>query len=477
VDSLEALHKRFEGDVTCALTVEHKDSETSAGLVFVVHADAGHEGLLEDFCKQLNEKIEERAEVTLHDLNVEGKLFRVSRPADEGEPSGSLPAMIGKHLAVFVTIGGDLQKWIGQCLRIEGDGYRLPAGEQPAVWLDLDTQGLLGLLTKALSEQLEDTIGFPLGDLFGSLGLNEVARLQLSAMARGEHLVVDTQMQFNGPRRGFMEAFVPDVKGAPKLYPWVPKQRPIWSAGPMRLASMYRAAVEVAELLGEQIPYTRAELEGLFTEFTGVRLKEDLIDHLGEEALHVQGKIELGVVDEDELGLSGYCFGLSLKNPQAFEQSIDKMIRQRGLHTGRKREDYRGCQVQHLKAFELYYAIAEDLLLVAIGDAGAKELRAVLDQMQAVRAGAGDDAPGKGVVERLPLVWQDWNAISISNLDVALDSIQQVWSQMPGPIAEQMRQVSEVVNKARGVVKSYRLEDMLQVSRSSGKVFESRLVW
>ena len=172
-------------------------------------------------------------------------------------------------------------------------------------------------------------------------------------------------------------------------------------------------------------------LDGLkesFQEKMGIRLFEDLLDHLGTDYMSVE---HAGVPDDDEeevddrfarlqLQYEDSCHVVSLRDGAAFAKSFDRVIRKLALHTGRKRNEYKGQRVYSLKnplfgGLVFHYAVHPECFLVGIGKGGLTCLHAVLDEIKDEASGKERRIP-KGLQDRLDHVPDGYYAMSHMNI-------------------------------------------------------------
>ena len=165
-----------------------------------------------------------------------------------------------------------------------------------------------------------------------------------------------------------------------------------------------------------------------------MRLEEDLLDHVGGEFLMVGGDTLGREPDDDSpeaafASMEGACFGVLLRDAQSFGDSLEKLIRSRGMHAARKTEDYRGYQVRNLNFLgtPLYYVVSDKLCLVGMGATGGDELRAILDEENDRKNGVARGPFPEGVQERIDAVSGDWIGIGVNSVD---DMIQQMLDTM-----------------------------------------------
>jgi len=220
-------------------------------------------------------------------------------------------------------------------------------------------------------------------------------------------------------------------------------------------------------------------------------LKEDLLAHLGKEILVLGAGVALeqdpsvttanlgplfvdldlgGEAEDDEEvpGLSGdTCVVISLLDEKARAISLEKLIRSRGLHVSRRRSDYLGTTIQTiplLGAYQISYAIADEMLLLAYGKAGVENLRAVLDMSASKKSGKDAPAFSRLVRERMSLVGERWQDLSSTSIVPLLS----------GP---EFRGNRKLVNLVIDLLKKHNLHVMVAATDYEGAKARTTAVW
>src|SRR5262249_34928217 len=138
------------------------------------------------------------------------------------------------------------------------------------------------------------------------------------------------------------------VRTRPRLLAFVPPAADQFSASAVDFAAVWTALAKVWDGVADVVPLKREDAEQAFERACKVRLKEDLIDHLGKEVLTVKGAADAEPGDAEPNGsemtammgaFRGMCIAVSLRSGAAFGESLEKLVRARGLHAARKTED------------------------------------------------------------------------------------------------------------------------------------------
>jgi len=394
-----------------------------------------------------------------------------------GDVQVTLPAMVDGHLVVL--IGTDLEQSAAKLLAAE-DRSDLDLQAGPLfVHLRADAliDGLMAGIEKQFQAEMQDAPFDPV-QLLRDLGLGCLSSLDVSLAPDGEHVLMTLAIGTKADDHGLFGAFLID-QGPPKLLHCVPPACETFSSSPMDLGAIYRTVTRIWDGLGEMLPMSRNDAEAAFAEATKVRLKEDLLDHLGTELLvlvDVTSQFEeLGAAvaagDEPDFSamLSGYCFGISLQNGKAFGESLETMLRARGLHAARKTEDYQGSKVHRLRlaaVLEVEYTVADDLLLLAFGsgESGRQNLRGVLD----ARA-SGSKALPEAVQKRLQGMPEGHNGVSVTPMASMLQSMARFAKKLGErePMPEEAQMVFDALGAVAEDMKRLGIGDMVGVSFTS----------
>src|SRR5690606_11700144 len=188
-------------------------------------------------------------------------------------------------------IGGDLVLfwWTGERDAIEpwarlGDAERF-ASDAPldgSFALRLNVGPILEVVTRAAEQEAP----FPIRAIFEQFGFLALDRFDMSIRPAGEHVVSDFELRWNGDG-GMFEAMVPAGDGRLDLLELAPWHAPSCSVSTARIAHLYDVFMGLFDAFEGAVPFTRDEAEAAFEEEFKVRLREDLLDHLGDEVLAV----------------------------------------------------------------------------------------------------------------------------------------------------------------------------------------------
>jgi hypothetical protein len=469
-------------------------SESDFWMLMVLAADGQTD--FEQLLRMTEERSAQKAQeqgVELVDLRVAGKVVRAERGEGQ-EPEGTLPFLWGGNL---VMIGGaDLERAVERSLLPAGktmaDRAIARASGNAGMWVA--TQGAMSAFFARLEEEAPDPDAIRAA--LDATGIRAFDTMSFTAEPAGEHMRFEMRGDFTEDASGLLGAFMVESDEPPRALDLVPVQRESWSVSRWDPQALYSAFGEIADAITPFTGRTRTDLEDAFAEFTRVRLAEDLIAHLGGELLNVSDgtPIDFGDLENEGELEGGACWGVTLDDPQAFGASLEKMIRSRGLHVSRKSEDYRGFAVQRLAfgRLQVYYTVSERALLVGLGEAGAQQVRAVLDEERDRAEGKPRAALPAEIQRRLEHAVSGWNGLGAGSMVRALEAYRAIRRALPDQPtayggrsgarpAVSMREIGErfdeVLEIALQLVTRYELETMVVASKTGRRGFAAQMIW
>jgi len=437
--------------------------------------------------KELVQTIEDTAtDLELRDLEVEGRTLRYALPRKgmENAPSLVLPFMVGSDAVLLIA--DDVGKLARKVLTNKANHYR--DFEQKFADKDLAMRVGLEQLFDALFERLDDAASPMAGyvkPFFEGLGITAWKHVDFSLGASGQQAIMDIELQLGPGGRGVLGAAYPPRRGGPHLLDFVPVHRDMWSVAPIDFAGLYRELAKLLDGVSDLTEHSVDELEKMFEDKTKLRLKEDLIDPLGDELLSVQGARhqQPGAGLRPELrDYDAICYGVALRDSAAFGKSFDRLLRSFAMHVSRKTESYGPFKVSRILpfgAFPVYYCVTDELFLIAIGDSGADELRAVLDEVKDRRAGKPRPAMPESVRDRLQYAPDGWHGIGVVSLPAIITStFDSVRSELGDLMDRRAReQVAGAIDLVVKLLRAHKLDHMVSVSKVHGGRVLSRMIW
>lgn len=431
--------------------------------------------------QNLQKAAESAEDAKVTDLKVDDHLLRVDAQAPV---QVSLPAMIDGHLVVL--FGDDLEKTAAKTLAAEGRHEH--AGGDAPMFCHVELGKLVAAITKITTQQMDMTgneLPFAIDQMVADLGFACLETFEMQLGAEDKRLAASASLTMNGGDRGlFGSMFV--VQGQPKLLRYVPPAAEYFGVGGIDLGALYGTIAKVWTSLADVVPMSLGDAEAAFTEATKVRLKEDLLDHLGTEMLTI-GDLEAQMAaagnmsddqDPSEM-MSGYLFGVSLRSGKAFGEALEKALRSRGLHAGRKTEEYQGTKVHRLKVagvLDLEYAVTDDLLLLALGshESSHRDLRAVLD----LRA-SGATEPGETMQKRLAGLPEGWNGLTVTPVASLIGGVRQMLTVLgtTTELPEAAAGILQMLESVAGELQRLGLQEMVGTTHTTERSWTSRMRW
>lgn len=316
------------------------------------------------------------------ETKVAGQTFRLHA---FGGQQCTAPQRLDGALVMF--FGSDLERGIEHCLT--ATPYQPdPALTRVPFALQIESAPLLRLLQ---APSVAAKVPEVLPDLLRQLDIEAVQRLRWTSYADGPWVAIDTE--FGTQRAVPLLASWLAPRSSPDLVTVLPPTARTWSTMSIDWMAVWSIASKLADRFADQLPATREELLTKFTEATKLDLENDLIALLGNQILWID---DLAAFDPDaeEPEDPGHakiverfgerCYVLQLRSGAKFGANLDKLLRARGLHAARKREEYGNARIYRLTVLgvlPLEYAIVDDLLVVGVGggEGTGTNLRGVLD--------------------------------------------------------------------------------------------------
>lgn len=411
--------------------------------------------------------------------------LRLTAVADEDGMWGTIPAIVDGHLVMFY--GTDVEAQATKAIEGKDRFEAADAGNTP-MFLHADLRGFVTAMDQGVAE-IEEMGGAPfdMGELLDAIGLRSLQDFRMTLGADGKHLVSDVQLGLRADKRGLM-AMLPQSSAQPKLLRALPAATSNWTIMPLDLGVLYTSAEQIVTMLEAEMPMSWPDMMTAMAEELKVRLKEDLLDHLGGELMALSDASELA--DEDEAGnpanplaaINGQCMVLSLRDGAAFGKSVETMLRARGLHAARKTEEYQGAKVHRMTlagVLELEYAITDDMLLLALGrsESARASLRGVLD---AKASGTATELPA-AVKAHLDAAPAGWCGVGVTR---PADTMMGVGQAMVGLVAmsgggeaDQLGMVADVLQALAGEMKRLGVDTSVGFLYSGPKGVGYRLRW
>jgi len=256
-------------------------------------------------------------------------------------------------------------------------------------------------------------------DTFRCLG-----SLDLALHADGKAVVLDTNLATRSDKLGMLAPLL--VAGSPaKLLRCVPPDQRSFSLRSFDLMAMSKWIDTAVEEEGEEFVAQLEAIAAQFQEANKVRLREDLLDHVGREVLVLGGlhqlfadvatTLEDGEQPDPREVLGGTCLAIALRDGRAFGTSLEAVVRANGLHAGRRTEEYLGVPIHQVVLgglVSLEYAVTDEALWLVVGKGlGREHLRAALD----ARAESRSEGEVAAAFAALPEGWNGVRRVPIAD--------------------------------------------------------------
>lgn len=495
-DLVERMLADYQGDFTVSIALDWSkadlvtmgDEEPTLPFAITVaaapHPSYDLAALAKAIDVAVRKQLEEPGAPKSKELTIGELRLTAVQDGDGSESWGTIPALVDGHLVMFY--GSDVEAQAAKA--IEGkERFEAADAASAPMFMHVDLRGFVGAMDQAVGK-IEEMGGAPfdMGELLDAIGLRSLQDFRMTMAAEGKHLVSDVRLGLRADKRGLM-AMLPQSTAQPKLLRALPAAASNWTVMPLDLGALYASAESLVTMMESEMPMSWPDMMTAMADELKVRLKEDLIDHLGGEVLVLTDAGELGDVDEPASPLAaieGQCMAFSLRDGAAFGKSVETMLRARGLHAARKTEEYQGAKVHRMTLaglLEMEYAVTDDMLLVALGrsETARASLRGVLD---AKATGAATELPA-AVKAHLDAAPAGWCGVGVSRPAEAMLSAAKAFSALTegleeeDPDAMQLGMVSSVLSALAGEIKRLGVESAVAFLYSGPAGIGYRIRW
>lgn len=485
-DLLERFATEYEGDLLFSLQVDFAGLRDAMqygempplSFVLALTPDGSFDlGALATAFEQMVEKAAPGGG-ELRDLTVgELRLRRTDNGADDLDMT--LPAMVDGHLVMVASLDleKDAERLLASDKRYDGE-----TGDRHPLHLHVGLEQLMQTLMDAATEDAQGA-PFDPAEMLGAVGMKALRDLTMSVDAEDSHVAGEFRIGMGKNERGILDAFVQSQQ-KPRLLGSVPANAEAWSVSAISLVPVFDTVRTVWTGLEGFVPLSFADLMDSFTEATKVRLKEDLIDQLGAEMLVVQdpGALRDAALDPDEepnllAMMSGSVYGIALRDGRAFGESLEKALRARGLHAGRKTDDYGSVKIHRMRVaalVEIEYVVADDVLLVGVGgtDGAQQVLRSILDARQ-----SGEGGVPAAVATEIAALPGGWNGVSTTPVAVMLQAIATGFEAGAENLGDEAKMVADVMRGIGSELGRLGIATMVSATYVDEKGLAARFRW
>lgn len=371
---------------------------------------------------------------------------------------GAADVRIGDHAVKLRVVGkygitepivqeGSLVFWWGHALAAQTE--RLKPAERPFEPAAELTRGVAFVQMDLAStwSALRDVFGrategspVPALKLFDLAAVAACTRFTYSMFADGPHLGQELIADFAEGPRGIYDVIAPPTNRQPRALRYLPANQASFSVLPYDAAALHTLYQQVFALLGDSAPMTREQVEEAFTKATKLRLNEDLLALLDGEWLQIDCFVTNPEELDEESDAENAVFVLPLRDAAQAMKNIDTALRARGLHAGRKSEDYNGSKVWRLSvpgAGPIEYSFLRDAVVVGIGKEPAERvLRLVLDAAATHERGEAAAPLHPTIVGKMKDLPPDWCGLTASNVGEAAEMMSAALSMMRAGLAD-----------------------------------------
>jgi hypothetical protein len=496
-DLVERMLADYQGDVTVSIAFDWSkanfvtmgDEEPTLPFAITVaaapHPSYDLAALAKAIDGAVRKQLEEPGAPKTRELTIGDLRLTAVQDVSGFESWGTIPTIVDGHLVMFY--GSDVEAQAAKGIEGKDRFEAADAGKTP-MFVHADLRGFVAALDQGVAE-IEEMGGAPfdVGELLDAIGLRSLQDFRMTLGADGKHLVSDVQLGLRADKRGLL-AMLTQSSAPPKLLRALPASAANWSINSIDFGVLYTSAEQVVTMLETEMPMSWSDMMTAMAEQLKVRIKEDLLDHLGGEVMTISDANELG--DDEEAGnpanplaaINGQFMAFALRDGAAFGKSVETMLRARGLHAARKTEEYQGAKVHRMTlagVLELEYAITDDLLLLALGksESARASLRGVLD---AKASGTATELPA-AVKAHLDAAPAGWCGVGVTR---PADTMLGVSQAMGGLLAmsadgeaEQLGMIADVLQALAGEMKRLGVDTSVGFLYSGPKGVGYRLRW
>jgi hypothetical protein len=326
--------------------------------------------------------------------------------------------------------------------------------------------GMEPALIALASANLRRSAAAALAKVLPVLGIASLRRAGMTLAADGPWFTQETWLDFGSAERGVFDVAFPVRRGPPAVLSLLPPDCRSFGARHVDVAALWTLALRAWSELGDAVPMTAEALQQEFTNATKLDLAADLVALLGDELLELHDLAALGDVEDDpddeaaakvDERFGDTCYVLTLRDGARFGRNFEQLVRSRGLHAGRKTEQYAGTAVHRLKvlgSFAIEYAITDRFLAIGVGggEGTARNLRGVLDAGAAQQRGERPALPADvaAAVAGMP---ESWSQLDVGSLRDLADSLTSLAVALEGVLGEADVAVDDVDAGAALLVK------------------------
>lgn len=375
---------------------------------------------LADIAARISEAVEDSGQA-LASLDVGAGMFAVEDP--DSEVAMGLPTVLDGHLVA--AFGGRVEERMQGLL--DGEGRMQPSlGEADAaagIWMHVTPRFrdmLMAFAGHAMAEETDLQADEAAAAIQTLLRMDGFRDFTLRVRPGGSRIVEDWELRADPTLPSVVDFFQPG-RAVASLLELMPRDLASFTTSGLDFDLVVDTIVGFGELLGE---FDRDAMMDSFRGETGFDLQADFLDRLtGEVAV-----LEAPADEDAEPGMAGgmsigmmlggsMCLAFGLDDATVFAETVDKLLRQTGLHAARKTSEYRGRDLYSLTVggfLQFDYGFVDGAMLLSMGPGGGDVIRGVVDRAVARAEGQEAAAWPDGVTSRLEQVTGTWRDLSVS---------------------------------------------------------------
>ena len=353
---------------------------------------------LKQICTKVAETIQEEHSDRLEEVEFEGRRFSHVPSGDHRGGEFLVPFMHRGHLCLCFA-AKDPRVVLRRILNPEQKQAYRPSARlaDKGFFVRIDLRSLMGFVRRSI-QQLDEDQDTRWTNLFDELGCRSLEHLEIMTEARPPYVVQETRLQLNARRAAALFALFPDKPGPSPLQAILPVD--VQKAGMffLDLTRLHAAVMHAGFTEVLAVARLKSEFETMFD----LRLKEDVLQHVSGHLLLLEQAATDVDGEEEEFDryspfgkglqqIGRYCLAVSLRDPEAFARSLEKIVRKRGLHAARKTRDFKGFKIQKVNIMGLthvHYAVTDRALILAVGyGGGVRAMQSALECEQRVTRG------------------------------------------------------------------------------------------
>ena len=381
-------------DFSAVENLETDEPKVVAAFVLTPDGETDFEAAIELF----QEQVQERNDDEPIESRTIGNGDTVEVVAVDTDVSIMLPILLDDHL---VIAAGELDGYLASLGDREGE--ELSAG-RGGIAVSIDG-GICDDLVEALkgSTDFETQLGASIiEDMIG--GMKDIT---LDVRPAGQFIDMQMVVHHDPDATNMLDMIEPARPGQVDLIDLAPREGASFSAMTVNLDYLIELFGSMANAMGQDPD----ALEDGFAEMFGIELRADILDRFNGNVLFQTAMGE----DPDDVSIVT-TFGLN--GGDALEATVEKMLRDNGLHAARKTKDYQGLKIREMSVmgmFPITWVFADNLLVFGFGFDAGRPVRAIVDAH--VDRKNGVDAPKwpDGVRARLAKLGQDWQWMSVAD--------------------------------------------------------------